>query len=140
MFLPDINVWIALTFRAHPHHPAASEWFDEVPEDSCAFCRMTQQGFLRLASNPRVMGKEALSLEKAWEKYDVYLGDPRVVVVPEPADLETIWRSYTRRRSFSSDVWSDAYLAAFARAASLDLVTFDKGMSQYRGVRVTVLS
>lgn len=139
MFLPDINVWIALTFRSHPHHSAASDWFEEVPEDGCAFCRMTQHGFLRLASNPRAMGPDALSLQEAWEKFDAYLADPRVVVAREPADLESVWRSYTRRRSFSRDVWSDAYLAAFARAAPLDLVTFDKGLRQYRGVNVILL-
>lgn len=39
-----------------------------------------------------------------------------------------------------SDIWSDAYLAAFARAVSLDLVTFDKGMRHFRGVNVVLLS
>jgi predicted nucleic acid-binding protein len=28
MLLPDVNVWLALTFDSHIHHPAAKKWFD----------------------------------------------------------------------------------------------------------------
>ena len=53
--LPDINVWLALAFGSHTHHSFAKNWFDCVPGGNCFFCRMTKQGFLRLATNPRVM-------------------------------------------------------------------------------------
>ena len=42
MFLPDINVWLALTFEVHYKHPAASAWFDAQVDGSCLFCRATQ--------------------------------------------------------------------------------------------------
>ena len=35
--------------------------------------------------------------------------------------------------------WNDAYLAAFTLSANLELVTFDKGLSQYKPARCTVL-
>lgn len=54
MFLPDVNVWLALTFDSHHHHPDAKKWFDALPGQICFFCRMTQQGFLRLSTNPTV--------------------------------------------------------------------------------------
>jgi hypothetical protein len=44
MHLPDINVWLALTFDSHVHHPAAKVWFDALADEHCFFCRMTQQG------------------------------------------------------------------------------------------------
>ena len=47
MLLPDINVWLALTFDFHIRHPAAKTWFDGVSNDICFFCRLTQQGFRR---------------------------------------------------------------------------------------------
>ena len=52
--LPDINVWPALAFDGHAHHRAARNWFDALTTDVCFFCRLTQQGFMRLASNPSV--------------------------------------------------------------------------------------
>ena len=49
-------------------------------------------------------------------------------------------RFFTRRRTFSPKVWNDAYLAAFAKASGFDVVTFDKGLAQFKGVRCTILS
>ena len=54
MHLPDINVRLALTFKVHGHHRIAKEWFAVTEPDICAFCLLTQQGFLRLAKNPAV--------------------------------------------------------------------------------------
>ena len=88
MYLPDINIWLALTFESHVHHRTSKEWFENVDNDSCAFCRMTQQGFLRLTTNPAAFKNEAVSLTKAWEYYDLFIGDPRVLYVVEPAGLE----------------------------------------------------
>jgi len=141
MHLPDINVWLALTFDAHVHHPAAKTWFDGLPSGTvCFFCRLTQQGFLRLASNRGVFGKHAVTLPDAWQKYDVLLSDPRVAFAEEPPDLETHWRVFTQGQAFSPQVWNDPYLAAFALAGKLDLVTFDKGFTQYANLACTLLS
>jgi uncharacterized protein len=139
MHLPDINVWLALAFASHKHHPQAIEWFQSVPAGACAFCRLTQQGFLRLATTPKVLERPA-TLIKAWKLYDQLFADPRVVFAEEPANLETHWRDYTQRRSFSPKIWNDAYLAAFAKAAGFEVVSFDMGLAQYRGVKCTILS
>lgn len=139
MLLPDINVWLALGFRLHSHHTAAKAWY-QGSSDTCCFCRLTQQGFLRLASNPAVMKQEAVTLQEAWQMYDDLMTDPRVAFAEEPNGMETHWRAFTHRRTFSPHVWNDAYLAAFAKAVSLEIVTFDKGMRQYKGVQSMILS
>jgi len=139
MLLPDVNVWLAVTFDSHVHHPAAKTWFDGLSTEICFFCRLTQQGFLRLATNPTVFGKHAVTLAEAWQKYDVYLSDPRASFANEPAGLENHWRSFTQGQSFSPKVWNDAYLAAFALAGQLQLVTFDKGFAQYKNVNCRIL-
>lgn len=92
MLLPDVNVWLALTFDSHIHHPAAKTWFDGLSTASvCCFCRLTQQGFLRLATNINVFGKDAVTLPEAWQKYDLFLSDPRVSFAEEPVNLESHW-------------------------------------------------
>jgi toxin-antitoxin system PIN domain toxin len=141
MYLPDVNVWLALTFDSHVHHPPAKTWFDGLPSGAtCFFCRLSQQGFLRLASNRKVFGKHALKLPDAWQKYDIFSSDPRVAFAEEPVDLERHWRGFTQTRSYSPQVWNDAYLAAFAVAASLEVVSFDTGFAQYTNLRCTILS
>jgi predicted nucleic acid-binding protein len=55
--LPDVNVWIAIA--ADEHHATAGQWFDTVSVPVC-FCRVTQMAFLRLLTNPKVMGEDLL--------------------------------------------------------------------------------
>lgn len=137
--LPDINVWLALTFSGHEHHAAAVDWFDQVANDSCAFCRMTQQGFLRLASNPMAMLRDALSLPKSWAAYDRLLSDPRVFYADEAPGTEDEWRALTGEESFSVKIWNDAFLSAFAKSSGLQMVTFDRGFKRYAGLKLKVL-
>ena len=47
---------------------------------------------------------------------------------------------FTQLPSFSTNVWTDAYLAAFATVADFELVTFDQGFLQFKNLRRTVLS
>ena len=132
MLLPDINVWLALAFDSHVYHPAAKSWFDGLSDDSLScFCRLTQQGFLRLSTNRKAFGNDAVTLTDAWRLYDTLLSDPRVMFVEEPVQIEPQWRTFTQGQTHSPHVWSDAYLAAFALAGGLQLVTFDKALAQY---------
>src|SRR2546423_8252867 len=108
MFLPDINFWLALTFEVHAHHVRAKEFFDSHPAESFFFCRFTQQGLLRIASNATVFGVEAVSLRKGWQLYDRVLTDQRVQFADEPNGLEQYWRSYTNVDSLSPKLSSDA--------------------------------
>ena len=139
MYLPDINVWLAMAFEAHGHHTAARDWFGEIREGGCYFCRFTQAGFLRLATNPTLLGGEALTLADAWSVYDRILADDRIDYSPEPIGLDHLWRELTMTRKRSPKVWNDAYLAAFAKAGGLQLVTFDSGFSKYKGVDCRIL-
>ena len=140
ILLPDVNVWLALAFDAHVHHPAAKIWFDGLTDEVCLFCRLTQQGFLRLATNRQVFGANALALAGAWQKYDTLRSDPRVSFADERPTLETHWRNFTQWQLFSPHVWNDAYLAAFAVAGNLEVVTFDRGFAQFTNARCTILS
>ena len=140
MFLPDVNLWLALVFDAHVHHSAAKSWYDGLSGVACFFCRTTQQGFLRLATNPKAFGGDAVSLIQAWSIYDTILNDPHISFVDEPSTVESLWRGYTQGQTFSPKVWNDAFLAAFAQAAGYELITFDKGFSRYADLNCTILS
>ncbi len=139
MHLLDVNVWLALAVDGHMHHAAAARWFLAAPVESCCFCRVTQQGFLRLLTTPQVLGEHRLTLLAAWRVYDDLCNDARVVYAEEPAGLEAIWRANTQDQAYSPKVWNDAYLAAFADAAGFGVVTFDRGFERYLGMMVEVL-
>lgn len=50
--LLDVNVLIALTDPDHVHHELAHDWFAEVGAAAWATCPLTENGFLRVLTNP----------------------------------------------------------------------------------------
>lgn len=141
-FLPDVNIWIALTFDAHVHHLLAIRWYESAKGSGSriGFNRTTQQGFLRIATNPKAMGNDSLSLPAAWRAYDAMLEDSMISYFEESAEVELHWRRFTGNEACSHKVWTDAFLAAFAIAEGLTLVTIDRGFARYDGLDLVSLS
>jgi uncharacterized protein len=137
--LPDSNVWLALAVAEHIHHDAARRWFETADPDILAFCRVTQMGFLRLLTNPRVMQEDALKPARAWKLLDQFCENRRIVSAEEPPGVEARWRALTAARPCGASFWTDAYLAAFASVAGHTLVTFDKGFSRFDELRLHLL-
>ena len=73
--------------------------------------------------------------------YEALLTDFRVAFrADEPGKLDEYWTQYALHDSASGKLWMDAYLAAFARAAKFEMVTFDRAFQQFDGLRLTLLS
>jgi toxin-antitoxin system PIN domain toxin len=128
---PDINVWIALTIERHVHHIRATRWFESIGGlGRLFFCRFTQLGLLRLLTLEAVMGQnEVMAQAEAWKIYDRWLQDERIGFLDEPAEIEPPFRALTQSGQAAPKDWADSYLAAFAMAAQLTLVTFDRGIA-----------
>ena len=126
---PDVDVWVALTYQRHTHHEAAARWLDSLGDEDCLhFCRVTLLSLLRLLPTEAVMGvADGLSQGEAWKAYDQWLADDRVSFLAEPSNLEVIFRNLTKQSHPAPKDWADAYLAAFASMAELELVSFDQG-------------
>lgn len=137
-YLADVNLWLALAFEKHIHCERAWAFLDQLEENSCFMCRMTQQGFLRLATNPKVMSPP-LKHREAWSAYDKFLNDERIEFAEEPPELQDSWRRYSKGAKYSPKIWNDAYLAAFASKARMRLLTFDKGFKAYEGLSLELL-
>jgi len=134
-YLFDSSVWVALTFTVHPGHSAASEAFAKATEARPAtFCRSTEQSVLRLITTPAIMrqyGAPAMSNAQALTALHSFQSPATVRYREEPAGLVPLWHSLADRLTASPKVWMDAYLAAFAVAGQLTMVTFDKDFKSY---------
>lgn len=131
LIFPDLNVWVALSLAAHEHSEIAWQWYRSLrSEEELVFCRMSQLGLLRLLTTESVAKRETLSQIQAWELYDGWIRKGGTVFLDEPIGIETELRFYADRKTPSPREWADSYLIAFAAAASLPLVTFDRGLSQ----------
>jgi toxin-antitoxin system PIN domain toxin len=124
--LPDLNVWLALSYQHHTHYRAAHDWYAALPAGCrLAFCRVTQMGLLRLLTNAALMRQDAATPMQAWRVYEDWLAED-AVFLPEYDALDGRFREISRRSVSEPADWADAYLAAFAETAGLQLVTFDR--------------
>lgn len=62
--LLDVNMLIALAWPNHVHHRIAQAWFSRHASAGWATCPLTQCGFIRISSNPRIIS-EAVSPREA---------------------------------------------------------------------------
>jgi toxin-antitoxin system PIN domain toxin len=137
--LLDANVWLALAAEAHIHHQRAQAYWNDEAYDVAAFCRLTQLAFLRHLTNKAIMGENRLTPCAAWTKCGDFLALPEVRLLQEPAGVSEQLGRYCDLGRTSPNLWTDAYLAAFARSAGLRLVSFDQGFSAFAGLEVLTL-
>ena len=142
----DTNVWVAAIFPSHPFHQTAqSNLLRATRSDPAVFCRSTHISFLRLASTPTLLkayGAEGMTNRDAWVALDAFLALPQVTTRDEPPGLLPLWRTFAARESAAPKVWMDAYLAAFAIAGGLRMVTLDRDFNAYlsHGLDLSLLS
>ncbi len=133
--LLDTNVWLAALFPTHPFHAVAQRAIVQATSAQPAvWCRSTQQSFFRLASSPtlhKAYGAERMTNRDALLAMDSFQALPQVTQRDEPPGVSALWRQMAGLDSASPKVWMDAYLAAFAVAGGLSLVTLDRDFNNF---------
>ncbi len=131
MDLPDVNVWVAMTVPDHPHYQTARRYWEHEAADLIAFCRVTALGYVRLCTNSAVMRGNPLTLASAWQAYVALRQLPEVTLLGEPDGCEGLLHEWIMAQRFVPRMWTDAYLAAFAHAGGLRLVSFDRDFNRF---------
>ena len=137
--LLDANVWLALAAEAHTHHRRAEAYWKNEAAPVAAFCRVTQLAFLRHLTNRTIMREQVLTPSSAWNKSGEFLALPEVRFLAEPLGLDEQLGKWCHLGRTSPNLWTDAYLASFARSAGLRLVTFDQGFAGFSGLELLIL-
>lgn len=124
---PDVNVLIALMDSSHIHHELARQWFlDAAANHGYCTSPSTENGFIRVASNPSYPGNrtdtpaQALStLHKLIAKYQrhEFLGEQLSLRDNSLVDSSSL---------LGHRQITDIYLLALACSANVRLVTFDQ--------------
>ncbi len=123
MALLDVNALVALAWDSHVHHARVRAWFATHSSEGWATCPVTESGFVRVSSNPRVLshpiGVEAargvLSALRAVEGHAFLMDD--VAIGDEDVPSMSGYRQVT-----------DAHLLTLARRRGARVVTFDAGL------------
>jgi toxin-antitoxin system PIN domain toxin len=124
--LLDVNVLVALFDGNHASHAAAMKWFDDNGEAGWASCPITQNGCLRVMSQPGypehlpvVNLVERLRQATAHRAHEFWADDASLL------DDKTIDAS----RIHGPNQLTDVYLLALAVAHGGRLVTLDQAIS-----------
>jgi hypothetical protein len=123
--LLDVNVLLALLDSDHVDHERASAWLDCEIESGWASCAITENGFVRIVSQPRypspVAPTEAVSLLAEARAGGHHAFWPCTVSITDQ-DVVDPTRVHGPRQV------TDAYLLALAVANGGRFVTFDRGL------------
>ncbi|HYM22810.1 MAG TPA: TA system VapC family ribonuclease toxin [Vicinamibacterales bacterium] len=124
--LVDINVLVALFWTNHEQHAAARKWFQSL-QDRWATCPLTQAGFVRISSNPRVF-PDAPSVGRAAEVLAANLKHPRHLFWRDDLTFADAVAPFGGRVA-SHQQTTDAYLFGLALHRRGMLTTFDAGVA-----------
>lgn len=141
--LPDVNVWLALSAPSHPHHAAAQAYWQQQELPAVWFNRVTMLALLRLLCQPKVMGSATVSLPKAAAVFDRFMAMPEVGFLGEPERCAALFLRMvdgTEGDSPAPNLVTDMYLAAFAKAGGLRLVTFDRDFLRFEDLNLLRLT
>ena len=138
-YLADVNFILAILHPEHPHSLTANAWLAEISvAGSIGICRVAQMGAIRLLTKNLVMGDAILSGRDAWQYVKRLFDDERIIFVSEPSNFEQVWETICSWTPQGSSAETDAYLAAFAIALKVTIVTFDKGLTRFPDLKVVV--
>jgi toxin-antitoxin system PIN domain toxin len=123
--LLDINVLIALLDRDHIEHERARAWIDMEVGSGWASCAITQNGFVRVISQPRY--PSPVSPTEAIDLLDRACTEPHHVFWSSDTSLLDA-SSIDRTRLHGPRQVTDAYLLALATHHGGRFVTFDQSV------------
>jgi hypothetical protein len=116
-------VLVALLWTNHEQHQAASNWHQSHQRTGWATCPLTQAGFVRISSNPRIF-PEAPSPAKAIEILQLNLNHPTHRFWKDEIPLTQAVTPFAGRFNGRQQA-TDAYLFGLAIRKRGVLATFD---------------
>lgn len=137
LLLLDVNVLLAIAWPNHQFHSAALARMGAAT-GNWATCALTEIGFIRLSSNPAVVGSVKSPSDAVFLLAEM-TADPvhvRLDSLPSPADGE-FRRGFEKILGFKQV--TDAYLLLLARRHNAIFVTFDARLKELSGSDVEVL-
>ena len=121
--LLDVNVLLALAWPNHQFHGAAVRRLEESGE-VWATCVLTELGFIRLSSNPTVVGV-AKTPSEATSLLALLIQDSRHIYFDSMTSPAAPPTSHCFQGILGSKQVTDAYLLSLAEQNGATLLTFD---------------
>ncbi len=122
--LLDVNVLIALAWPNHQHHKEVKKWFNGTDRKGWATCPITQNGFIRISSNPEII-ESAVTVLEAMDFLMQLTNHPEHQFLQDSLDFSRISPRPDSLLQGYRQV-TDAYLVCLAARSEGVLVTLDR--------------
>lgn len=124
MALLDVNALVALGWDSHIHHVRMRKWFNENAATGWATCPVTESGFVRVSTNPKVLPSPIRSADarRVLAAFRSLAGHR--FLVDDVSVVDEDFPSVIGHRQVT-----DGHLLALARRRGVRLVTFDAGIA-----------
>lgn len=136
--LVDTNLLVYAAMPAMDEPVAARAWLEarfRREDDVVGLSWSSVYGFVRLVSNRRVMGEDAVPVPEAWRAAGAYLDQPTTRIVHAGELHRAIATELIDTPGLTANDAPDIHLAALAIEHGLVLCTHDHGFGRYRGLR-----
>lgn len=137
MVTPDVNILLYAYDSSSEHHDACREWLGTAMNgvEEVGFSFATLLGFLRIATNPRILAAprsmaEAVTIVRSW------LDRPNVRVLAPSGGYWLTLLDVATDGDARGDLVMDAHLAALAREHGAAVVSTDRDFRRFRQVRL----
>jgi uncharacterized protein len=125
--LLDVNIIIALLDPDHAFHERAHDWWGTNMKRGWASCPLTENGVVRIMSNPNYSGKTRFTPGDLIGRLRKFIGRSNHEFWADDISLRDE-KIFATERIHSSRQLTDLYLLALATKHHGRLVTFDQGI------------
>lgn len=120
-----MNALVALAWDSHIHHAVIRNWFSDNVDRGWYTCPITESGFVRVSSNPKVLSA-AISVEAARAVLTHMVRVGRHSFLPD--DVSITAADFPRIQGHRQV--TDVHLLTLARRHEVRLVTFDAALHE----------
>ena len=120
----DVNVIIALLDPDHAFHERAHEWWAANEKSGWASCPITENGVVRIMSNPSYSGKTRFAPKDLIAQFQTFVRGTNHEFWPDDVSLRD-GKIFDAERIHGSRQVTDLYLLALASKHNARLATFD---------------
>jgi toxin-antitoxin system PIN domain toxin len=136
MYLVDTNVLVHAVNQAAREHPSARDWLANafVGPQTVAFSWVALIGFIRVSTHPRVLSRP-LTPSQSTDIVQLWLDQPNATVIEPQAGHLVVVSELLSRAGAAGDLAVDAHLAALALEHDAEVITYDRDLERFPGVR-----
>jgi uncharacterized protein len=134
LHLLDVNALVALAWDSHVHRHVMRRWFRANAARGWVTCPVTESGFVRVSSNPKVLPHPIASDVAREVLLELRQAETHRFVVDDVSLVDDDVPAIAGHRQVT-----DVHLLVLARRSDARLLTFDAGLARLGGGDVTLL-